>query len=144
MKNLHKIILAGMLLIGSMKSFSQENNSRVLTMQDAFELAAKYLDIYRLINQRQVYVDNIKLSKERLKNILSLQKQGIVTNNDVLRTKLIISDLELAVRKTDDNIQILNQQLNIVLGLDLNERLIPDSSLLTYSFEDEDIKKLMA
>jgi hypothetical protein len=30
-----------------------------------------------------------------------------------------------------------------VLGLDLNETLIPDSSLLTYSTEDEDIKKLM-
>jgi hypothetical protein len=53
----------------------------------------------------KVYLDNIKLSQERLKNILSLQKQGLVTNNDVLRTKLIISDLELAVRKTDDNIK---------------------------------------
>jgi outer membrane protein TolC len=89
-----------------------------------------------------VYLDNIKLSQERLKNILSLQKQGLVTNNDVLRTKLIISDLELAVRKTDDNINILNQQLNIVLGLDLEERLIPDSTLLTYSPDQETIEKL--
>jgi outer membrane protein TolC len=198
MKPINNIILAVMLLIGSTKSFSQENNDRVLTMQDAFGLAAKnsaqlkvseintalahqkveiaklgqlpeistglnygyisnsqiwdpsfdkhvtkaiphnltqfsvqasevifkggevdntikkasleeqiavlahdknmedvkflvaakYLDIYRLINQRKVYIDNIKLSQERLKNILSLQKQGIVTNNDVLRTKL--------------------------------------------------------
>jgi outer membrane protein TolC len=254
MKPVHKIILASMLLVGSAKSFSQENNARILTMHDAFELAAKnsaqlklsevntdlarqkveiaklgklpelstglnygylsnsqiwdpsfgkhtskhiphnlvqfstqasqvifkggevannlikasleeqiavlnhaknledikflvaakYLDIYRLINQREVYSDNIKLSRERLKNILSLQKQGLVTNNDVLRTKLIISDLELAVRKTDDNIQILNQQLNIVLGLDLNERLLPDSSLLRDSSEEEDIEKLMA
>jgi hypothetical protein len=56
---------------------------------------------------------------------------------------LIISDLELAVRKTDDNIHILNQQLNIVLGLDLNETLIPDSSLLSYSPGDEDVNKLM-
>ena len=254
MKPVYKIIFVAMLLVGSTKSFSQENKARMLTMQDAFELAAKnstqlklseintalarqkkeiaklgklpdissglnygylsnsqiwdpsfdkhttkpiphnltqfsvqasevifkggevannlkkvcleeqiailnqdknledikflvaakYLDIYRLINQRQVYSDNIKLSQERLKNILSLQKQGLVTNNDVLRTKLIISDLELAVRKTDDNIKILNQQLNTVLGLDLNETLLPDSSLLKYSPVQEDIKKLMA
>jgi len=254
MKPVYKIIFVVMLLVGYNKSFSQENNARLLTMQDAFELAvknseqlkvsaintdlahqkveitklarlpeissglnygylsnsqiwnssfdklgtkpiphtltqfsvqaseaifaggqidnnikkanleeqvavlahdkniedikflvaAKYLDIYRLINQRQVYVDNIKLSQERLKNILTLQKQGIVTNNDVLRTKLIISDLELAVRKTDDNIQILNQQLNTVLGLDLNEVLIPDSGLLKYSLKDDDIKSLMS
>src|SRR6476619_3294662 len=41
MKNVHKIILLSMLLVGSGKSFSQENNARILTMQDAFELAAK-------------------------------------------------------------------------------------------------------
>jgi len=108
-----------------------------------FLVAAKYLDIYRSIIQRTIYVNNAKLSQERLKNILNLQKQGIVTNNDVLRTKLIISDLELAIRKTDDNINILNQQLNVVLGLELNDKLLPDSTLLTASLKEENINKLM-
>jgi len=109
-----------------------------------FLVAAAYLDIYRLINQRKVYADNIWLSNERLGNILSLQKQGLVTNNDVLRTKLIISDLELAVHKIDDNIKILNQRLNMVLGLDLNERLMPDTTLLALSSHEESKEKLMA
>jgi outer membrane protein len=109
-----------------------------------FLVAADYLDIYRLINQHKVYSDNIVLSNERLKNILSLQKQGLVTNNDVLRTKLIISDLELALRKTDDNIRILNQQFNTILGLDLNDSLLPDSNLLAWLPEDEKIENLMA
>src|SRR4051812_27513543 len=41
MKPINNIILAVLLLIGSTKSFSQENNARILTMQNAFELAAK-------------------------------------------------------------------------------------------------------
>src|SRR4249919_2839397 len=41
MKLLHNIILVGVLLVGSSKSFSQENNARILTMHNAFELAAK-------------------------------------------------------------------------------------------------------
>src|SRR5215470_6093055 len=41
MKTVYNIILAGILLIGSIKSFSQENSARVLTMQNAFALAAK-------------------------------------------------------------------------------------------------------
>jgi len=41
MKPVYKIILVGILLAGSVRSFSQENNARMLTMQDAFELAAK-------------------------------------------------------------------------------------------------------
>ena len=122
-----------------MAVLSQEKNLEDIK----FLVAAKYLDIYRLLIQRRIYVNNAKLSEERLKNILSLHKQGIVTNNDVLRNKLILSDLELAVRKTDDNINILNQQLNAVLGLDYNERLVPDSTLLTTSLKNENINKLM-
>jgi len=144
-----EVIFRGGEITNNLKKAGLEEQIAVLNQEKNMEdikflVAAKYLDIYRLINQRQVYLDNLELSQERLKNILSLQKQGLVTNNDVLRTKLIISDLELAVRKTDDNIQIVNQELNTVLGLDLNEKLIPDSSLLTYAPEEEGIEKLMA
>lgn len=143
-----EVIFKGGEISNHLRLATLEEQIAVLNQEKSLEdikflVAAKYLDIYRLINQRAVYVDNIKLSEERLKNILSLQKQGLVTNNDVLRTKLIISDLELAVRKTDDNIQILNQQLNTVLGLDLDNRLIPDTSILTDLPEGEDIRKLM-
>ena len=48
-----------MLLIGSTKSFSQENNDRVLTMQDAFELAAK--------NSTQLKVSEINTDLARQK-----------------------------------------------------------------------------
>ena len=144
-----EVIFRGGEVANNLKKASLEEQIAVLNEEKDLEdikflVAARYLDIYRLINQRQVYTDNIKLSQERLKNILSLQKQGIVTNNDVLRTQLIISDLELAVRKTDDNMTILNQQLNNVLGLGLNERLIPDSNLLISSSEEESVSKLMS
>ncbi|MDB4926747.1 TolC family protein [Mucilaginibacter sp.] len=109
-----------------------------------FLVAARYLDIYRLINQRQVFINNTNLSKERYKNILIMKKQGMVTNNDVLRTKITISDLELATRKADNSIAILNQQLNIVLGLDSSYRLRPDTALLKAKLESRDIHTILA
>ena len=144
-----EIIFKGGEIANHIKKAKLEEQVAVLSQEKNLEdikflVAAKYLDIYRLIIQRTIYVNNAKLSAERLKNILSLQKQGVVTNNDVLRNKLILSDLELAVRKTDDNINILNQQLNVVLGLDYNERLIPDSTLLAASFKHENINGLIA
>ena len=116
-----EVIFKGGEVANNIKKANLEEQVAVLNQEKNLEdikflVAAKYLDIYRLINQRKVYANNIKLSDERLKNILSLQKQGLVTNNDVLRTKLIISDLELAVRKIDDNIKILNQQLEYGIG----------------------------
>jgi outer membrane protein len=100
------------------------------TVDMKFLVAARYLDIYRLLNQRIVYVNNTALAEQRLKNILVMQQQGMVTQNDVLRTKLIISDYQLATRKITNAINIVTTQLNVVLGLPDTVALIPDSSLL--------------
>jgi outer membrane protein len=96
-----------------------------------FLVAGEYLDIYRFINLRQVYVNNVKLAENRLKNILVMEKQGMVTQNDVLRTELTLSDLQLAIRKTDNNIDILNGQMNMILGLPAEAKFIPDSTVLS-------------
>jgi len=93
-------------------------------------VAARYLDIYASINRRKVYVNNIELAKQRLKNIQAMRKQGMVTQNDVLSTELIISDYNLAIIKTDNNILILNTELSVVLGLPVDAVLEPDSTLL--------------
>jgi len=94
-------------------------------------VTAKYLDIYRMSSQKKIYQNNIKLTQNRLKNVLTMQKQGMVTKNDVLRTELIISDFQLALRRINDDILILNKQLNIIAGLPDSEILVPDSLLLT-------------
>lgn len=104
----------------------QEKN----TQDIKFLAAAQYLDIYRMINLRQVYASNAKLAEERLKNIQVMRKQGMVTENDVLRSKLILSDLNLSVRKTENNIAILNRQLNMLTGRPDNASLLPDSAML--------------
>lgn len=108
-----------------------EKNSEAIKLL----VAAYYLDIYRFLNQRRIFVNNEQLARERLQNVLVMQKQGMVTENDVLRTKLIISDLLLNIRKTDNTIVILNQQLNMVTGLPFESRLIPDSSLINQEIE---------
>lgn len=114
---------------------SQENNEEDIK----FLVAAKYLDIYRLINQRIVLVNNLQLAKKRLANVLTMQRQGMVTENDVLRTKLNISDLELSIRKVDNNVIIANKQLNMVTGLPDDHRLIPDSTLLVLQEQQKEL-----
>ena len=100
-----------------------------------FLVLAKYLDIYRLINQAQIYTNNTNLAKERLRNIEVMRKQGMVTENDLLRTQLTISDYELAGRRTQNNLSILFSQLNVVLGLPDSTRFVPDSAILNTANE---------
>jgi len=105
---------------------SQDKNTQDIKLL----VAAKYLDIARLINLKKVYKSNEALAENRLKNILAMQKQGMVTQNDVLRTKLSISDLNLTIRQTDDNIRILNDEMNTVIGLPGASILLPDSNFM--------------
>ena len=95
-----------------------------------FLVIANYLDIYRLLNERNVYINNANLAKQRLKNILSLRRQGMVTMNDQLRTELTISDYELTTRRIANGVMNLNNHLNVVLGLPDSSRLMPDTTLL--------------
>jgi len=106
--------------------FSQDKS----TVDIKFQVAANYLDIYRLTNLKKVYQSNLKLAENRLRNVLSMQKQGMVTQNDVLRTELSISDLKLKIRTTDNSIDIVNQQMNTIIGLPDSSRLAPDSTFL--------------
>jgi len=108
-----------------------------------FLIAGQYLDIYRYINLREVYVNNAKLAESQLKNILTMERQGMVTENDVLRTKLTLSDLQLTIRNTDNNIAILNSQMDIILGLPANSRLIPDTTLLNRATTSSDVNSFI-
>ena len=130
-----EIIYAGGRISNAIRRSGLEEQIAFLTLEKdetdiKFLVAAQYLDIFRLLNQRQVYLNNTRLAKARLKNILELRRQGMVTQNDQLRTELIISDYELSARKIGNSIAQLNNQLNIVLGLPDTSRIIPDTTLI--------------
>ncbi|HMI59785.1 MAG TPA: TolC family protein [Puia sp.] len=108
-----------------------------------FLVTAQYLDIYRLLNQRNVYINNTMLAKQRLKNILSLRNQGMVTLNDQLRTELTISDYELTTRKIANGVVELNNQLNIVLGLPDSTRLLPDTTMLMQGLQEKTLEAFL-
>jgi outer membrane protein len=109
-----------------------------------FLVAAKYLDICRLLNQREIYLNNARLARRRLQDILAMRRQGMVTLNDELRTRLSISDYELTSRKIADAIIRLNNELNMVLGLPDSTRLIPDSTILQQALHPENLDELLA
>lgn len=89
-----------------------------------------YLDLYKLINQKAVYQENIKLAEQRLANINRFYTQGMVTRNDVIRGELQLSNLKLAFQVVENNRQILNKQLTMALGLGEEVNIKPDANIL--------------
>jgi len=94
-------------------------------------LIGKYLDLFNLYKEREVYSKNIEEAKIRLRDIEKMKEQGMITTNDVLRSKIILTNYELSYKETGNDISLISQQLDVVLGLDENTILEPDQSVLS-------------
>lgn len=93
-------------------------------------LLQQYIDLFTLYKQQEVLARNIEESKVRLKDIRKMRKEGILTRNDEIRSELELTNDKLAFREAKDNAYIISQQLDVVLGLDEELLLLPDTALL--------------
>ena len=95
-----------------------------------FLVLSKYLDVYKLKNQEQIFLNNKKLAQERLKNIQKFNQQGMVTRNEVIRGELAIKNLDQGLLTLSNNKKILNYNLDVALGLPQNTEINPTESLV--------------
>ena len=109
--------------LASLSYRSNEQNIKLLAL-------GYYLDLSKLQNQADVYRQNIALAQQRMENIDRFYGQGMVTRNDVIRGELQISNLNLTLQVIENNIQILNKQLTVAMGLPQETQIIADDSAL--------------
>ncbi len=95
-----------------------------------FLVLSNYLDVYKLKNQEQIFLNNKKLAQERLKNIQKFNQQGMVTRNEVIRGELAIKNLDQGLLTLSNNKKILNYNLDVALGLPQNTEINPTESLV--------------
>lgn len=100
-------------------------------------LLEQYLSLFSLYKQCMVLNRNIDESKRRLKDIRRMEKEGLITNNNVLRSEMQLTENRLSLTETENNIRLVSQQLDILLGLDETLLLIPDTALLGQDFVTE-------
>lgn len=102
-----------------------------------------YLEILRWQHQKTVFESNIELSAIRLHNIEKMYEQGLVTNNDVIRTKLLISNLEQTLLQVNNTLEILNTQLVVACGLTPGTKIKTDEALLASIPQSSNIENYM-
>lgn len=99
-------------------------------------LFSKYLDLFTLSNQEKVYAQNIDLANKRLSDIQKLNREGMITNNDVIRSKLQITDLQLKQKEIINNIAIINKDISVVIGLPEGTEIQVDTALYKLVWQD--------
>lgn len=94
-----------------------------------FLVISNYLDVYKILNQQQVFQNNKKLAQERLKNIQKFYQQGMITRNEVIRGELAIKNLDQGILTLKNNKKILTYNLSIALGLPTDTEIVPIEEL---------------
>jgi len=95
-----------------------------------FLLASLYLDLWKLGNQRAVYVRSLEQEEVLLAQMLARLQAGAALRSDVLRHELLVQDMKLALIRLDDSRRILSNQLGTMLGLAADDVVEPDTTLL--------------
>ena len=81
--------------------------------------------MFSLFKQHKILTRNIEESELRLRDIRRMKKEGLITNNDVLRSEMQLTNDRLSLEEAENSIALVSQQLNIVLGQDENLLLQP-------------------
>ena len=97
-------------------------------------LLEQYLNLFSLYKQHIVLSRKIDESERRLKDIRQMKTEGLITNNDVLRSEMQLTNDRLSRNETENNIRIVSQQLDILIGLDEYLLLVPDTALLNLEY----------
>lgn len=104
----------------------------------AFEACRLYMLLIEQYNLKKLIADQLARANNRLKNVNALYKNERVTRSDVLRTELMLSDVQLLARENQNNISILNNKLVVLLDLENDVTVSPlDSADMAHPTADQ-------
>ncbi len=98
-----------------------------------FLMTAYYLDLIKLKNQTLIFQKNMDQTQLIIDQIKTKEANGIVLKNDITRHELQLQNLKITKMELENQIKIINRQMCIVLGLDSEEIIVPDSNMVHFS-----------
>jgi outer membrane protein TolC len=86
-----------------------------------------YLNLFKLQKAHFLIIESLDEIKAHVKEVSDFEQHGLATENDVLRVKLQQSNTELSEIDVKNQMQYINYNLDIMLGLPENTPIQPDT-----------------
>ena len=87
-----------------------------------------YINLYKAVVTVNVVRENLQQSLQRDSVLSRLEQNGLLARNDLLKSELQSSNIELSVLDAENNRKIANVNMNLMLGLPEQTILVTDSS----------------
>lgn len=89
----------------------------------ALKVVEYYASLYKAQKTHEILKENQKRAQQRAFDFSELEKNGIIPRNDLLKSQLQVSRVQLSIDETDKNIKIINYYLVTLLKLPLETKL---------------------
>jgi outer membrane protein TolC len=96
----------------------------------AYNASQAYINLYKAATAVQIVKENLRSAAARDSNFSNLEKNGILARNDLLKSQLQTSNIELSLLDAENNYALANVNMNLQLGLPETTQLVLDSTFL--------------
>jgi outer membrane protein TolC len=115
-------IFAGFKIQNSIKAYDNMYKAEAATaLQTKEEVAMKVINYYASLYKAQKTVEllkeNQKSAQQRVTDFIELEKNGIIPRNDLLKSQLQVSKIQLSLDEANNNLNIVNFYLTTLLKL---------------------------
>ncbi|MFE3866554.1 TolC family protein [Flavobacterium sp. LS2P90] len=126
-------VFAGFKIQNSIKAYENLYQAETATAsQTKEEVAMKvinhYADLYKAQKTLELLKENQKRAQQRATDFSDLEKNGIIPRNDLLKSQLQVSKIQLSIDEAAKNLNIVNFYLVTLLKLPAGTKLIINES----------------
>ena len=96
---------------------AEVSNSAYTKEETAMKVIEFYADLYKAQKSVALLKESLKSGEQRVTDFKSLEENGIIARNDLLKAQLQLSKTQLSLEESDKNVKILNYYLVTLLKL---------------------------
>jgi outer membrane protein len=108
-----------------------------------YDIKAAYWNVYRADEMKRLADENVAQMTQHLDDIQNMFDQGMATTNEVLKTKVQLSNAKVLKSDADNNVQLAMISFNSTVGLPLETEISIGSTLTPRSKVFPDLDTLL-
>lgn len=93
------------------------------------------INLYKAYQAIDLVKENLSTSQQRVKDFTSLEKNGLLARNDLMKAELQTSNVELSLLDAETNYKLASVNMNLMMGLPEQTILVPDKTGLALPTE---------
>jgi outer membrane protein TolC len=102
-----------------------------------FNTTKAYVNLYKAAQAVAIVKDNLTTSMSRDSNFTNLEKNGLMARNDLLKSQLQTSNIQLTLLDAENNYKLATVNMNLLLGLPEDDNIEIDSSFVNIQPEEK-------